>query len=115
MATLYITNAFSINMLSKISNTLEFNKISQPEIVINLADNIIGCIGHENTALLVEQMLKGLGYEDIPKLFNRISITPDFKAGDEILVCQYTGPRLDEGVTSLPDGAKINFWVVIAP
>jgi hypothetical protein len=35
--------------------------------------------------------------------------TVQLTAGDVLFVAQYSGPRLPEGATSLPDGAKIEF------
>ena len=53
----------------------------------------INFIGHQSTAQL-------LGMEA-----NRVSLQAG--AGATLVVAQYDGPRLDEGATQLPEGAKI--------
>jgi hypothetical protein len=65
---------------------------------------LTSAIGHEDLARIVS---KRLGVE-LPT--NRISVTltPD----DVVVVIQYTGPRLPEGTTKLPKGAKITYWLV---
>jgi hypothetical protein len=64
------------------------------------------CIGHADTAELVSEIL---GIE-VP--MRRVSTS--LKDGDEMLISQYNGPRLPEGATSLPEGAKIRWiWVKV--
>ena len=58
-------------------------------------------VGHENTAGLFSTMLG----ETIP--MNRATIA--LETGDEVLVGEYSGPRLPEGATSLPEGATIKW------
>lgn len=111
MAKLFITNAFSINMLSA-SSTLSFiplhKDLAKGKIKMNY-DNFefIPCVGHADIANIVKTELN-LNME----LFNRISVTPDFNNGDALLVAQYTGVRLPEGTTQLPEGASIKYWYV---
>jgi hypothetical protein len=63
----------------------------------------VSAIGHADTARLVGEQL---GIE-LPA--DRRSVT----LGNEImLVAQYTGPRLPEGATELPQGARIEFFAV---
>ena len=66
--------------------------------------DIVSAIGHENTAALFSEALgMSLGT-------NRVSIKLDDNA--IALIGQYVGPRLPEGTTELPEGARIEWWVV---
>lgn len=97
-----ITNAFSINMLVESSN-LAFQEVSVSEAKNLAAAGLESAIGHADTANVVGSIL---GCE---LAANRVTI----ELGDEpILVAQYTGPRLAEGATELPQGARIQFWLV---
>lgn len=42
---------------------------------------------------------------------NRASYT--LVPGEKLLVAQYKGPRLPEGATKLPEGATIEFYLVL--
>ena len=61
----------------------------------------VSCVGHENTAGLFSTLL------EYPVEMNRVNIT--LNPGDRVLVGEYSGPRLPEGATSLPDGATIKW------
>lgn len=116
---LYIGNAFSLSMLNRDvqsghgSDPLFPPRIPRPvtdDAALAIIDTyqrvgtIESCIGHPDTATLFSTLL---GIE-LP--VNRISV----KLVDDtrLLVGQYTGPRLPEGCTTLPDGASIEWWIV---
>ena len=61
-------------------------------------------IGHADTARLVSDIL---GVE-LPA--NRATVK--LQKGEKMIVAQYSGPRLPEGATSLPEGAMIEFVLV---
>ena len=61
-------------------------------------------IGHADTAWIVSGML---GIE-LP--VNRANVK--LACGEKMIVAQYSGPRLPEGATVLPEGAKIEFVLV---
>lgn len=61
-------------------------------------------IGHADTARIISNML---GIE-LPS--NRINVK--LLHGEKMIVAQYSGPRLPEGATTLPEGAKIEFVLV---
>lgn len=61
-------------------------------------------IGHADTARIVSDIL---GVE-LPA--NRATVK--LEKGEKMIVAQYSGPRLPEGATSLPEGAKIEFVLV---
>lgn len=110
---LYLTNSFSINMLKE-EETLTFSKVSAEEVVQLILDNEIeNCIGHADTDNIVRGELERHHHRykvKIPR-GERKTITPDFET-DLMVVAQYTGPRLPEGCTELPEGAEITFWLV---
>lgn len=64
--------------------------------------SLVSCVGHPDMAKLISADLK----MDIP--FNRETVC--LEDGDVLFVAQYTGPRLPEGATSLPEGAKIRYY-----
>lgn len=103
---IYLTNAFSIQMLPKEAITdASFRPIDTDTVKRILAENsFISAIGHADTAKVVGTML---GMDVQP---NRISVS--VKPGDEIIVAQLTGGRLPEGATEIPEGMNIEFWRV---
>jgi len=62
------------------------------------------CVGHADIASVLSGMI---GFT-VP--VNRISVA--LHPGDTLVVGQYVGPRLPEGCSSLPDGAKIEWYIV---
>ena len=116
MKNLYITNAFSLNMLSgrTMVEFMPFESIDAVKKFIRAATEgeyaltVISAIGHENMARIVSEDLC------IDVKVNRISVLMDVshnEIGDCAIVAQYIGPRLPEGATSLPDGATIRYWL----
>lgn len=103
---LIFVNAFSVNMLSDPKNQVTFDKVP-PDHVQDLVDSYLrmkSFIGHKETSDILSEMFNA----DIPQ--NRISYK--MQASDVVILAQYTGPRLAEGATTLPPGAKIEFWRV---
>jgi hypothetical protein len=123
---IFVANAFSLSMLDRDSQRgtpLGYTPSSSdqagcvarmPRPVDDPADllrmyaehgiPIISVIGHADTAAVMSSML---GRELVA---DRRSI--QLEDGDLLLVGQYIGPRLPEGATALPDGARIEWWVV---
>lgn len=97
--TVKILNAFSINMLPGDCN-VSFEKI----IPYKGEKGFESYIGHADTAAVISDVL-GV---DLP--MNRQSVT--LERDETVIVAQYTGPRLPEGSTRLPEGATITFWQV---
>jgi len=110
---LYLANTFSINMLPRDYHNYKFLPISPFEaaaILYVLRDRVTNIIGHADTAALVELVLRAQAPElELPEP-QRLTVQLDFL--DEVLVAQYTGPRLPKGATQLPEGARIDFWLV---
>lgn len=98
-----ITNAFSINMINE-TKILRFIPVSVEQTIAHFDGSpVVSAIGHKDTAAVVSSVL---GIE-IPENRINVKIPPE-----GIIVAQYSGPRLEEGSTSLPAGAKITFWWV---
>ena len=96
--TTYISNAFSMNMVSVEDFTLiRARKVTPADV----PQNAISAIGHADTARVVSSIL---GYE-VPA--NRVNVS--LEKDDVLFVAQYKGPRLPEGATQLPDGATLEF------
>jgi len=64
----------------------------------------ISAIGHSDTAKMLGIIL------EVPIKAARISL--EVKAGDYLLIAQYTGPRLPEKCVLLPANAAFTWWWV---
>lgn len=101
MAQNILANAFSISMLPmEAMNFIRVKKINPNDIPADVES----AIGHEDTARVVSGIL---GFDVKP---NRVSIK--LSENDVLYVAQYTGPRLPEGATTLPEGASLEFFEV---
>lgn len=105
MANVIIANAFSINMLEQQEQKINFKPVTINEVRDLLTNNKYeSSVGHSDTASLYSNIL------GVKIVANRRNDKID---KDTLLVVgQYTGPRLPEGVTSLPEGSAINWWRV---
>ena len=102
---IYLSNAFSLSMISEIGNCnieVVSNILNPGQMVEDLKPTSI--VGHQDTANLFANIL------DVDVPMNRVSVT--LEKGDILIVGQYTGPRLPEGTSILPEGASIN-WMCI--
>ena len=101
---MFILNAFSLNMI--VGNAdIAVREVSQKVAACLAAVRTsTSAVGHADTAAVFSAVL---GVE-IP--CNRATVA--LKDGDLALVGQYSGPRLPEGATALPEGAAIK-WVVV--
>jgi hypothetical protein len=91
---------------------IEIQEVSASWVQSNLVEDFISTVGHEGTAKLFSSIL------DTEIKTNRVSL--EIQPGDLLIVGQYSGPRLEEGAMSLPEGAKIkwmliNTWVINQP
>lgn len=99
-----LSNAFSINMLSK-ESYVHFEKTTLADVItiLNMTD-WKSAIGHQDIANILSSLL-GI---TIP--VNRTNVQLDDKT--VLIVAQYTGDRLPEGTTTLPENVTIQFWKV---
>lgn len=95
----------------KLLNALSLNMLPcDGEIYVETLDNgfldrygrdgIESCIGHADTARVLGVKMNRENFQ-FPAI------------GGQAVVAQYTGPRLPEGATQLPEGAKISFKRVV--
>lgn len=107
-----IANAFAISMLP--TDRITTVSFAGPRTADELKGYLARCaageplesvIGHADTAKLVGEQL-GV---DLP--VNRVNVK--LSVGEHLIVAQYVGPRLPEGTTELPAGARIDYYVVI--
>mgnify|MGYP000893522342 CR=1 FL=1 len=118
---LFICNAFSLSMLdrevqARKPGDAEFESARYPvpcsdellsEYCRMMLDGRIeweSAVGHESTASLFANEL------GLPILTNRVSIK--LSKDEMCLIGQYSGPRLPEGATELPEGARIEWWLI---
>lgn len=102
-----ILNAFSANMLADFPVSVKFEELTNlqaRELVLDEQGFVQSAVGHADTASVFSSVL-GL---EVP--CNRITVT--LQKGDCALLGQYSGPRLEEGAVTLPEGAVIRWlWV----
>lgn len=99
---MFLLNAFSLNMLNGNAD-VHVREVSL-DTARNLAKIATSAVGHADTAAVFADVL------GVPVPTNRVSVT--LNVGDAALVGQYSGPRLAEGATTLPEGAVIK-WVIV--
>lgn len=97
----YLSNAFSLNMIPEGQDVnVHVRNISKEDI----PHDVVSAIGHLDTAAVVSNEL---GFVVSAQ---RISVSLD--ESDVLYVAQYIGPRLAEGTTKLPEGARIKYLEV---
>lgn len=110
MKKLFVTNAFSLNMLADLSvvndiivQPINGSQKSLQEILRDYPD-YQSAVGHADTANVFSSVIG----KSIP--MNRTTVVLDTSTA--LLVGQYKGERLAEGATTLPEGATIQ-WVLV--
>ena len=96
-------NAFSLNMLTERNTSIQVSELSVAR-ASELAAKARSVVGHPDTAAVFSAEL------GVDVAANRESVL--LNKGDALLVGQYAGPRLPEGATELPEGAKI-VWLLV--
>ena len=103
-----IANAFSLNMLDLEVGVTNLQICpASPDVIrqeIEEEGGFTSVVGHADTAAIFSSLL-GL---DVP--CNRATF--HLEEGDALFVGQYKGPRLPEGATSLPEGARVE-WAMV--
>jgi hypothetical protein len=104
-----VTNAFSLNMVTTPSGAIQWQHLADWEAPTYLCNDCWeSAVGHSSTAAVFSNVL------GVPIATCRTTIT--LTADTQLLVGQYIGPRLEEGVTTLPEGASIKWMIVrLAP
>jgi len=100
-----LLNAFSLNMLPPANPVnCTFRELPPDEAKSILSGRMESAVGHAETANILSTILG----ESVP--CNRATVT--LPRDGEAVVAQYIGPRLPEGATALPEGAKIKFYLI---
>ena len=101
----YFGNAFSLGMLVRDAQITVTSVISDEVKLYELDRNTClkgrSIVGHADTAACLATLLR------VAVAFNRESVK--LVPGDTLYVAQYSGPRLPEGTTTLPEGAGFKF------
>ena len=109
MSKVIIANAFSLNMLDLDVGITDLQICpASPDVIrqeIEEEGRFASVVGHADTAAVFSSIL-GL---DVP--CNRATFIMD--EGTTLFVGQYKGPRLPEGATSLPEGATVDWAMVV--
>ena len=100
---MFLLNAFSVNMLAGNAN-VRFTEIGQDEAASILSEGFTSAVGHADTAALFGSLL------GLPVPPARVTVT--FAQEDIAILGQYSGPRLPEGSTALPQGATIRWYAI---
>ena len=109
-----LLNAFSANMLAELPASVAFTEVSADDARIALmcaaeesgeAECIRSAVGHADTAAVFSTAL------GVPVPCRRETVT--LTRGQQAIIGQYSGPRLPEGATALPEGASIKWMVVV--
>lgn len=93
----YLSNAFSLQMLENFSASAVITLV-KPE---DIPEDFISVIGHPDTAQVVSSIIG----REVP--VNRKAIK--IGSSDVLYVAQFTGGRLPEGATTLPEGMTLEF------
>lgn len=105
---LYVGNAFSLQMLDvKDKCAVGIDKLTKQNAkkILKLYEKELkSVIGHQDLANILKEELE-MDFE-----VNRESIKLTLK--DMLLVAQVVGGRLPEGTTKLPEGVKIEYYLV---
>lgn len=101
-----VCNAFSLNMLATSVANISIKETSAADAAYLIHQNggAESCVGHADTARIFGQQL----LTEIP----HARVTVQFTHDEFIVVGQYSGQRLPEGATALPEGATIKWYVV---
>lgn len=103
---MFICNAFSLNMLENLNADVAIRPISADDVRdFHEAEGLESAVGHPDTAAVFSRVL---GF-DVPTRRVSLALGP----GDRLVVGQYLGPRLAAGATELPEGARIEWALVV--
>ncbi len=102
---IYVSNAFSLNMLASKNCQISVKGVNPKQVRQLLEGEVwVSVVGHAPTAAMLSENT------GVDIRFNRV--TAKLQPGDTLFVGQYSGPRLEEGATTLPEGATIEWCVV---
>ena len=100
-----VSNAFSLNMLDSKPVKVHFAEITASSAADYVRNGAVSAVGHANTAAVFADVLG----EPVEAQRTTVQLRP----GDRLIVGQYRGPRLEEGATSLPEDATIEWTLCL--
>lgn len=117
---LYVCNVFTLAMILErvdphTSCSLAVSELHPADVVELMANAkshgvpIVHAWGHPQSLALAQATLP---LDSVRLECARVNVSLDVADGDELLVGQYVGPRLPEGVTVLPEGARFR-WLLV--
>lgn len=99
---IYISNAFSLQMLGGLPSSIHVTSLTADEVVFEIGGGPwISAVGHPDMAVVISNMLG----REVPH--NRVNVT--LHRGDFLYVAQVMGGRLPEGCTELPPDIRIEW------
>lgn len=102
---MFLSSAFSLNMLESMDADVSVRPLEVEDVRdFERVEGLISVVGHPDTA----RVFTGILGFDVP--CNRQSLTID---EGRFVVGQYRGPRLEAGATELPQGAIIEWALVV--
>jgi len=107
--TLYVVSAFSLATGPEPGTPRVETIVASEALVLATQASargwLVSALGHADIAMIVSEALQQ------PLGVNRVSVFMN-DPWDRLLVAQYSGPRLPEGATELPEGARITWKLV---
>jgi len=101
----YLSNAFNLSMLPPGSDAeVRVTPVTVERAREILSGGFVSAIWRDEVIAVVSD------YLGIPVPARRLSVM--LRNGDTLVVAQYSGPKLEDGETELPPGAKIMFYTV---
>ena len=104
----YLSNAFSFNMVEGMDKAFDMEvtqlTIGDVSEALEAESNLVVSMSNQATCDLFNALTG-----------NKIQAHKEnmqFEDGDKLIVMQYNGPRLDPGLTALPEGGKVKFFCV---
>lgn len=102
----YISNAFSFNMIGHDKAfDLLVTPVSSPDEYTLSDGSLLVAMSNQATCDLFNLHSPNLQVSPTDTV---VSLAP----GDSMLVMQYNGPRLEKGLTSIPAGGNLRFFIV---
>lgn len=101
---MHLLNALSLNMIAAFPVSIHVVELTLDEARQWLNRGFQSAVGHADTAAVFASVL---GF-DVPCVRSTVTL----QLNDQSIVGQYSGPRLPEGATTLPEGAKIR-WLLV--
>lgn len=110
---LYVSNAFSLNMINKALQDVAVDILLTPMTAEQVALEV-------TCAKATDSLSVSMSGNATVKLFNSVCSTDlgldhckiDLGQDDKLIVMQYNGPRLTEDTVSVPKGGTLKFFMV---